>query len=123
MSVRTDKVASLVKQEIGSIFQRNFSMAEYGFLTVTEVRMSPDLKIAKVYVSVFGNAEQKRASMDLLEGQKGFIRAELGHAVRLKFTPTLLFFLDESLDRAMNIESILNKIHKEAAKGEGDESR
>ncbi len=121
MSVRTDKVASLVKQEIGSIFQRNFSMAEYGFLTVTEVRMSPDLKIAKVYVSVFGNAEQKRASMELLEGQKGFIRAELGHAVRLKFTPTLLFFLDESLDRAMNIENILNKIHNDAAKGDNDE--
>ncbi|MGH2568281.1 MAG: ribosome-binding factor A, partial [Bacteroidota bacterium] len=50
MSIRTEKVASLVKQELSLIFQRNFGIDKYGFLTVTEVRMSPDLKIAKVYV-------------------------------------------------------------------------
>ena len=113
MSVRTEKVASLIKHEIGVIFQRNFSMEEYGFITVTEVRVSPDLKIAKVYVSVFGDANRKQRSMDLLEQEKGFVRSELGHSIRLKFTPALTFYLDESLDRAMNINKILNKIHKD----------
>ena len=51
MSVRSEKVGSLIKEELGVLFQRNFSMAEFGFLTVTEVLMSPDLKIAKVYVT------------------------------------------------------------------------
>ncbi|HEX9829829.1 MAG TPA: 30S ribosome-binding factor RbfA [Bacteroidota bacterium] len=113
MSVRTEKVASLIKQELGVIFQRNFSMKEYGFMTVTEVRVSPDLKTAKVYVSVFGDAERKQRTMDLLEHERGFVRSELGHSIRLKFTPSVMFYLDDSLDRAMNINRILDKIHKE----------
>jgi len=111
MSVRTEKVASLVKHELGVIIQRNFGIDKYGFLTVTEVRMSPDLKIAKVYVSVFGDSNRKKQSMDLLEQEKSFLRSELGHHIRLKFTPSLFFYLDESLDRAMNINRILNQLH------------
>jgi len=115
MSVRTEKVASLIKHELGVIFQRNFSMDEYGFMTVTEVRVSPDLRVAKVYVSIFGDAERKQTSMGLLEQEKGFIRSELGHSIRLKFTPSIIFYLDESLDRAMNINRILNQIHKDSS--------
>ena len=111
MSVRTEKVASLIKQQLSLIFQRNFSMEVYGFLTVTEVRVSPDLKIAKIYVSVFGEQERKNKSMSLLEGQKGFIRSELGHSIRLKFTPAIVFYLDDSLDRAMSINKLLDQIH------------
>lgn len=115
MSVRVEKVASLIKQELSIIFQRNFSIEEYGFLTVTEVRMSQDLKIAKVYVSIYGDADRRQRSMDLLEQEKGFIRSELGHGIRLKFTPSLIFYLDDSLDRAMNINRILNQIHKDVS--------
>ena len=118
MSVRTEKVASLIKHALGEIFQRNFSMEEYGFITVTEVRVSPDLRVAKVYVSVFGETDRKQRSMDLLEREKGFIRSELGHGIRLKFTPSLIFYLDESLDRAMNINKILNQIHKDSPEEE-----
>jgi ribosome-binding factor A len=115
MSIRTEKVASLVKQELSVIFQRNFGINEYGFMTVTEVRMSPDLKVAKVYVSIFGDEDRKQKSMGLLEAEKGFIRSELGHALRLKFTPSLIFYLDESLDRAMTINKILNALHKDSS--------
>lgn len=119
MSVRTEKVASLVKEEISTIFQRNFAMEEYGFMTVTEVRMSPDLKNARVYVSIFGDESQKKKTLERLEGQKSFIRANLGHSLRLKFTPTILFQLDDSLDKAMKIEAIINRIHDEE-KGKED---
>lgn len=115
MSVRTERVASLVKHEISAIFQKHFGMEEYGFMTVTDVRMTPDLKIAKVYVSIFGDADRKQRSLDLLEAQKKFIRSTLGHNIRLKFTPSLVFYLDETLDRVMHIENIINKIHKEAS--------
>ncbi len=114
MSVRTDRVASVVKQEIGTILQKNFTVAESGLITVTEVRMSPDLKNAKVYVSILGDSAAKQKGVAFLEEQKSFIRGELGHHVRLKFTPSIAFYLDESLDRAMNIENILNRIHKES---------
>ena len=113
MSVRTEKVASIVKEEIGIIFQRNFDMKQYGFITVTEVRMSPDLKNAKVYVSVFGDAVQKQKTLAMLEGQKSFVRQTLGHNIRLKFTPSIVFYLDETMDRAMNLERIFRKIHKD----------
>ena len=112
MSVRTEKVASIVKEEIGIIFQRNFDMKVFGLITVTEVRMSPDLKIAKVYVSVFGDTAQKQKTLGLLEAQKPFVRQTLGHNVRLKFTPSIVFYLDETMDKAMNLEKLFKKIHK-----------
>jgi len=122
MSVRTEKVASLIKEEIGTIFQRNFSMQEYGLLTVTDVQMSPDLKVAKIYISVFGDSARKERTLGQLEEQKSFVRSLLGHSVRLKFTPSLMFFLDDSLDRAMKIENIINKIHRETGpKDTGEE--
>jgi ribosome-binding factor A len=114
VSVRTDRVASVVKEEIGTILQKNFTVEESGLITVTEVRMSPDLKIAKVYVSVFGDGTKKEKGLAFLEEQKSFIRSELGHHIRLKFTPSITFHLDDSLDRAMKIENILNQIHKES---------
>ncbi|MBI3005565.1 MAG: 30S ribosome-binding factor RbfA [Ignavibacteriales bacterium] len=113
MSVRTEKVASIIREEVSIIFQRNFPMEEYGFMTVTEVRMTPDLKTAKLYVSVFGDAARKQKSLALLEAQKSFIRSTLGHNIHIKFTPTLVFYLDETIDRAMNLETIFKKIHKD----------
>jgi len=113
MSVRSQRVASLIKEEVSMLVQRNFSMEEYGLMTITDVQMSPDLRNARIFVSIFGDAARKEKSLTLLEGQKKFIRSELGHAIRLKFTPTITFELDETLDRAMNIERIINKIHNE----------
>jgi ribosome-binding factor A len=112
MSVRTEKVASLIKEQMSLIIQRTFRMEEFGFITVTDVRMSADLKMAKVYVSIFGDAKKKQKVLDVLEGQKSALRSELGRSIRLKFTPSIAFYLDETLDRAMNIENILHRIHK-----------
>jgi ribosome-binding factor A len=114
MSVRTEKVASLVKEVISEIFQHHFRMEEVGLITVTEVRVSPDLKNAKVFVSIFGDAKRKKNVLALLEGEKGTVRSELGRNLNLKFTPHLTFLLDDSLDRAMRIEDLLNQIHKES---------
>ena len=74
--------------------------------------MSPDLKVAKVYVSIFGDEERKKKSLVKLEAQKSSIRSMLGHAVRLRFTPEIIFYLDETLDRAMKLENIFHKIHE-----------
>ena len=113
MSVRTERVASLVKELLSESIQRRFRMEEVGLITVTEVRMSPDLKIAKAYISIFGKAEKKKETFALLEACKAGMRSDLGRNLNLKFTPSLSFFLDESLDQAMRIEDLLNKIHKD----------
>ena len=112
MSVRTDKVASLLKEELSTIFQRNFAMEEYGFLTITEVRMTPDLRLAKVYVSVYGDKERKMKSFAMLEAQKSTIRSMIGRAVRLRYTPEIAFYLDESIERVFRMENIFKKIHE-----------
>ena len=120
MSVRSEKVGSLIKEELGLLLQRNFSMTDYGFLTVTDVLMSPDLKIAKVYISIFGDEEKKKKSLVKLEAQKPSIRSMLGHVVRLRYTPEIIFYLDETLDRAMKLENIFHKIHEKDSKKEED---
>jgi ribosome-binding factor A len=118
MSVRTQKVGSLIKEELSVMFQRNFSMSEYGFLTVTDVVMSPDLKVAKVYISVYGDAERKKKSFAMLEAHKPSIRSMLGRSVRLRYTPEIIFYLDETVENAMKLESIFRKIHEQDSKKE-----
>lgn len=113
MSLRSDRVASVVKEEVGRLFQRRFSMEQYGFMTVTEVRMSPDLRQARIYVSVFGDEKRKERTLALLEEQKSVVRSAVGKAVRLRLTPEIAFVLDETMDKAMNLEAIFKKIHDE----------
>lgn len=112
MSVRTEKVASVIKEEIGELFTRKFNGGTYGFLTVTDVHMSADLKIAKVYVSILGNKDVSERTLKLLEEQKPNIRHIVGSHVRLKFTPEIHFFLDDTMDRVERIENLIKQIHK-----------
>jgi ribosome-binding factor A len=113
MSIRTERVASVIKETIGAIVTREYSSTEFGFITVTDVRMSPDLKIAKIYFSIFGTPEQQAATMQMLDDQKQHIRGEVAHRVRLKFTPTLQFYHDATMDEVDRINRLLNKIHKD----------
>ena len=82
--------------------------------------MAPDLKNARIYVSVFGDAARKQKSLAMLENQKSFVRSELGHSIRLKFTPAIAFYLDDTLDRVMKIEGIINQIHSEEKRNTED---
>lgn len=113
MTLRMDRVASLLKDEIGMYFTREYRDASYGFITVTEVHMSPDLRIAKIYVSIFGDEDKKAKTMKMLEDRKSEIRAFIGHSVRLKFTPEVHIFLDDTLDRVEKINNIIKQIHKD----------
>lgn len=113
--MRAERVASVIKEEVGRMIQRRFSMDEAGFMTVTDVRVTPDLRQAKIYISIFGDAKRKEQSLKLLEEHKAAIRSHVGKAVRLRFTPEIAFQLDESMDHAMNLEAIFKKIHQDEA--------
>ena len=112
MSLRTERVASLIKEEVGMLFAREYRDPSYGFITVTDVHMSPDLRIAKIYVSVMGAREVRDRTMAMLEQQKPQIRSFIGSHLRLKFTPTVQFYIDETLDRVEKIENLLKQIHR-----------
>lgn len=118
MSLRTDRVGSVIKEEIGALFSREYRDTSFGFMTVTDVQMTPDLRIAKVYVSIFGDDGMKKRTMEMLEDQKPRIRSLIGNSVRLKFTPSLQFYIDDTLDRVETINRLIQQIHKEDPHGE-----
>ena len=112
MSLRTEKVASLLRHELGTVISREFSGGEFGFSTVTEVRVTPDLKHAKVYVSILGSPEVRQKTLARLETEKGTIRGLLASHLNMRFTPALQFCQDDTMDRVENLEKLIKKIHE-----------
>ncbi|MGM9753984.1 MAG: 30S ribosome-binding factor RbfA [Candidatus Cryptobacteroides sp.] len=110
-STRQLKVGRELQRDLAEII-RSKGMAAFGgaLLTVSEVRISPDLSIAKVYVSIFPSEKQTEV-MKLLEEQKKQLRGELGHKVakQLRIVPDLDFYLDGTLDYAEHIDELLKK--------------
>jgi ribosome-binding factor A len=111
-SHRIDKVERLLKEEISLIFLQKMQEPEIGFLTITQVKVSPDLKQAKVYFSVL-EKEKRELVLDKIQNKVKFIRSELAHRISMKFTPELKFFLDDRLDYVEKIENLIDKIHRE----------
>src|ERR1700690_1624915 len=112
MSLRTERVASLIKEEVGMLFVREYRDPSYGFITVTDVHVTPDLRIAKIYVSIMGSSDVREATFNMLEAHKGEIRSFIGSHVRLKFTPAVQLYIDETQERVDKIEKLIKQIHK-----------
>lgn len=109
-TTRQNKIGRLIQKEIGDIFQKNTSLISPGImLTVTVARVTADLSLAKIYISVFPSEKQEQA-MEAINENKKTIRHELGKRVRnqLRVIPDLNFFIDDSLDYADNIDKLLN---------------
>ena len=106
---RTDKIDSILQREISSIIQFDLNDPKIGFATVSEVDVAPDLSVAKVYVSFFGKNYKKRDGLEALKRSKGHIKSLLAKRVRMRRIPDLEFIVDDSLDKADRIESIINE--------------
>lgn len=117
MTLRTDRVASLIREELGTFLSQRYQSSEFGLVTVTEVQVTPDLRIAKVYVSILGDDAKKKSTLKQLELDRKLIRTHLGANVRIKFTPDVHFHLDETMERVDRINRILDRIHS-ADRGE-----
>lgn len=111
MSQRTERVQKLARQVLGELIL-SLKDPRVGFVTVTRVRVTPDLRLARVAVSVLGDADARKASLAGLESAKPVLRAELGRQMRMKYLPDLVFELDEGADRAERIEELLHRIHQ-----------
>ena len=109
MSLRQEKIASVIKKELGLYFQQNaITIAKGAMITVTVVRMSPDLSIAKVYISIFGG-KNNDDSFNNVVNQSKLIRYEISKVVRnqLRKMPELHFYRDDSFDYAQEIDKLL----------------
>lgn len=118
--LRVEKVQELMKQEISQIILRELKDPRIGFVTVTSVECTGDLREAKVYVSLMGSEKQVEDCWKGLNSSLGFIRREIGKRIRLRVTPELSFALDKSLDYSAHIQELLLKIKaEEGAKDTG----
>jgi ribosome-binding factor A len=117
-SYRADQVGEQVREEIMSIIHRDLKDPRIGFVSITAVRMSPDLRQARVRVSVLGNPEEKKASIAGLVSAKGLIRHELGRRLQnLKFSPDLRFEIDPSIEYSVHIAELLKEVLPPARQG------
>jgi len=120
--VRVRKLQEFIKQEVSQMLMRGLKDPRIGFVTVTDVEVTGDLRQAKIFVSLFGSDKEKEDTLRALQHATGHIRTELGHVLRLRYTPELSFQRDTSLDYSMHIESILNDIKKDSLSTETEES-
>ncbi len=117
MSVRQKKVASLIQETLGAIFLEKIRDPELGLVTITDVKVTPDLKIAKVYISVY-QKEKREYALEHIESMKGLIRSELAHRITLRSTPELKFFIDDTFDYIEKIDKIFESIKDDNHKKE-----
>lgn len=112
-SQRILRVQNLLRSEISTIFQRKLKDPRVNMVTITEVDASPDLKHARVYVSVYGGDEAEAETLAGLRSAAGFIRRELMQVLHLRPMPALEFELDETLARAAETLDLLDKVTHE----------
>ncbi|HEX9579221.1 MAG TPA: 30S ribosome-binding factor RbfA [Myxococcales bacterium] len=118
---RPERVGQMVQQLLGEMFARGMRDPRIGFVTITGVKMSPDLREARIYYAVHGDDGQRKLTAKGLESARGFIRREIAAQLRLRITPDLHFSYDEAIDRGERIEQLIRQVHEEdrEARGEG----
>ena len=98
--LRSEKVQEFIKQELSKIILTELKDPRIGFITVTKVDVTGDLRSAKAYISLMGTDEQKAQSWHALQRAVGYLRSEIGKRIRLRFTPELTLHIDDSLNIA-----------------------
>ncbi len=110
---RAQRVSQQIKREMSEIIRRDLKDARIGgIVSITDVECTSDCRSARVFVSVFGNEEQKTGTLAALTDQIGFIRGELCRRLQLRFAPELQIKLDDSLERGAKVSDLLGKISR-----------
>ncbi|MDA3859775.1 MAG: 30S ribosome-binding factor RbfA [Melioribacteraceae bacterium] len=113
MSTRLQKIGELIKEELSLVFLYKIQDPELGMLTITSVKITPDAKIAKVYISIF-EKEGRDLKIEKLNSLKGFIKVNLSRKVNhLRQMPDIVFYLDDTLDYVDKMEKLFKKIHED----------
>lgn len=110
---RSHRLGGEIQRELSDLIRSDLKDPRIGFVTITNVDVSGDLRHAKVYISIMGNEKEKKDTIIGLEKASGFMRTELSKRIKVRYMPELHFRIDESLDYSEKINSILSKV-KEA---------
>ena len=110
MVKRSDKVGEQIHKIVSELLIKGIKDPRIGFITITGVRITTDMRQATIYFTVIGSDQQRQDSAAGLNSARGFIRKEIGQALKMRFTPEIQFKYDTSLEYGQHIESILKEI-------------
>lgn len=116
MGLRPERIANEIRERISTIIGEELKDPRIGFVTITRVEVTPDIRNAKVFFSALGGKEEKERAAEGLNSASGYIRRVLGERLGIKFTPELIFRLDESAEYVIHLNEIFDKINKEKKK-------
>ena len=112
MSVRQEKIETLIKEELSLIFLHKIQDPKLGLITITKVKVSPDIRVAKVYFSAL-QKENREGILEKVNSINGLIRSQLAQKIRLRYVPELHFYVDDTMDYVEKMENIFKKIHED----------
>lgn len=118
MTTRQEKLNELLREEVSYILRREFKDPRLGFVTVTGVEVSPDMRHAKIFVSIMGSEDEKKRNMAVLKNAESFTRQALSKRVKMKILPQIEFRLDTSVDHGVRIFELLEQVKREERKKE-----
>jgi len=113
-NLRHERVRELLRRAIGEAIRREFNVSEVGLITVNDVDVGGDLRSAVVFVTILGNATQQKHGLQMLEQNRIRLQSLVAKAVVLKYTPTLKFIADDSIERGNRVLQILDELEKTA---------
>jgi ribosome-binding factor A len=118
-SRRVARVAELIKREVSQMLLNGIKddRVGVGMVSVTDVDVSGDLQHAKIYVSIYGSDDAREQTMAGLRSATGYVRSELGHRIRLRRTPEVIFQEDRSIERGTRVLSLINQLNRDAEGG------
>lgn len=116
MSIRTEKVAEEIKHRVSDVLTKDLAELNLGLVTVTKVRVSRDLKNAKIFLSFIGNKDSAEACIEKINYRKKQIRMHLSSKIHLRFIPELSFYYDDTIEYANRIDELIKQIHKDDGK-------
>jgi ribosome-binding factor A len=117
---RVQKLREFIREEVSEILQRGAKDPRIGFVSVTDVELSSDLRHAKVYVSVLGSEEDRARTMEALQHAVGFVRSELAKRLRTYHTPEIQFRLDTSIERGTRVLQLLRELEGSGGGPQGE---
>ena len=118
---RPERVADQIRGELASLLTRDVHDPGIGFVTLTRVRVTPDLQQAHIYYTALGDEKSRRNTEQALARATGFLRRQIGSRLRLKRTPELTFHYDESIAGQDRIEQLLSEIQSQPAPPDDDD--
>ncbi|OPL10120.1 MAG: ribosome-binding factor A [Firmicutes bacterium ML8_F2] len=114
---RIRRVAEQIKKDVSQIIGSQLKDPRVaGITSVTEVQLSKDLRYASIYVSIFGNETEREEMLQTLIRATGYIRSEIGRRIKLRYTPEINFYLDNSMEYGAHIDSVIKSLKEKESK-------